>query len=108
MEELNFLEKIKLIGEYQPGLIGVTLAIMVAMLGKFGKSFGELFAGIILFIALIFQFKAATKENLYKLKTNLSISCMEKKLEALNNDKTININELKIDTCDKLDKIKSI
>jgi hypothetical protein len=108
MEELGFFETIKLIINNQPGLLAITIALLVAMSGRFGKSIAETIVGIILVFALGLQYLSATKENMYKLETKYSIQCISEKLEAINKDKTLNINELKIDSCEFAEKIKAI
>jgi hypothetical protein len=48
MEELGFFETIKLIINNQPGLLAITIALLVAMSGRFGKNMAETIVGIIL------------------------------------------------------------
>lgn len=107
MEELSFLDTLKYISSSQPGLLGVTLALLVAIGGKTKSIFGVI-PITILFIALMFQCISTWKEISYKTKTYYSIDCINKKLEALNNNRSININELKIDSCDKWEQLKSL
>ena len=101
MNELGVVDISILIIKTEPALVAITIALFVAM-----KKCQNVIICVLLVIALVLQYYATTKNIIHNLEINTTISCLEQKIEAINQNS--NIANLEIDKCKKAQVLKKI
>jgi len=101
MNEIGFVDISILVIKSEPALIAITIALLIAM-----KKCENIIVCIFLFLALVLQYYATTKNIIHNLEINTTISCLEQKIEAINQNS--NIANLEIDKCKKAQVLKKI